>query len=40
MGIAIVRMNWRPEDFWRATPHEFWSAIEVFEEQQRNSRGG
>lgn len=31
MGLAIVRLRWTPADFWRATPHEFFSAIEVFD---------
>jgi hypothetical protein len=32
MGFAITRLGWRPQDFWDATPHEFWSAYEVLEE--------
>lgn len=33
MGFAIVRLRWSPAEFWAATPHEFWSAVEVLEEQ-------
>jgi hypothetical protein len=33
MGIAIVRLKWAPDQFWNATPHEFFSAVEVLEEQ-------
>jgi len=31
MGIAIVRLHWTPAAFWAATPHEFFSAVEVLE---------
>jgi hypothetical protein len=31
MGVAITSLHWRAGDFWRATPHEFWSAIEALE---------
>ena len=33
MGIAIVRLRWTPQQFWDATPHEFFSAVEVLELQ-------
>lgn len=29
MGVAIVVLGWRPEEFWRATPHELFAALEV-----------
>jgi hypothetical protein len=35
MGIAIVQLHWTPEQFWRSTPHEFWSAIEILEEMNK-----
>lgn len=35
MGIAIVRLRWVPDEFWRATPHEFWSAVEILEEMNK-----
>jgi hypothetical protein len=35
MGFAIVRLKWSPDQYWRATPHEFWSAVEFLEEQAR-----
>lgn len=35
MGIAIVRLRWTPDIFWAATPHEYWSAIEIVEEMNR-----
>ena len=33
MGIAIVSLRWTPQEFWDATPHEFFSAVEVLEER-------
>jgi hypothetical protein len=38
MGFALVRLGWRPDDFWTATPHELWSAIEVLEEQAKDAK--
>ncbi|MFN3424894.1 MAG: phage tail assembly chaperone [Novosphingobium meiothermophilum] len=35
MGLAIVRLKWTPDEFWRATPHEFFAAIEFLEEQRK-----
>jgi len=34
MGIAITALHWRPSDFWAATPHEFFSAIEELQKRQ------
>jgi hypothetical protein len=31
--MAAVVLGWRPRDFWAATPHEFWAAIEYKREQ-------
>jgi hypothetical protein len=31
MATAIIHLRWRPPDFWDATPHEFWAAIEELE---------
>lgn len=31
MGIAIVKLHWSPDIFWKSTPAEFWSAIEILE---------
>jgi hypothetical protein len=38
MGFAISRLGWRPNDFWRSTPHEFWAAYEVIEEGAKKAR--
>lgn len=27
MGEAALILGWRPEEFWRATPAEFWSVL-------------
>lgn len=40
MGLAIVRLKWPPGLFWAATPHEFYSAIEVFDEMRKAQRDG
>lgn len=29
MGMAICDLGWSPEQFWRSTPHELYSACEV-----------
>ena len=34
MGLAIVHLHWRPSDFWNATPHEFFAAVEMLEKRQ------
>jgi len=34
-GVAAIILCWPPDVFWRSTPHEFWTAMEVKEEQQR-----
>lgn len=39
MGAASVILGWRPWDFWRSTPHEFWSAIEMKNEQVEAQNG-
>jgi len=31
MGIAQEAFGWSAEQFWQATPHEFWSMIEARE---------
>ena len=31
MGTAVVLLGWRPADFWRCTPVEFWTAMKAFE---------
>ncbi|WP_168195967.1 phage tail assembly chaperone [Novosphingobium sp. EMRT-2] len=28
-------MGWQPDQFWRATPHEFWTAVEGYERLNR-----
>ena len=28
MKVALGRLGWVPDVFWRATPHEFWAAYE------------
>jgi hypothetical protein len=32
-----VHLHWRPTDFWAATPHEFWSAIEELQQLKEGS---
>ncbi len=27
-GAAIAGLGWSPSEFWRATPMDFWAAIE------------
>ncbi|RIK91775.1 MAG: hypothetical protein DCC73_15040 [Proteobacteria bacterium] len=29
LGIACGLLRWPPRDFWRATPHEFYAALEA-----------
>jgi len=31
MGAAAAALGWRPAEFWRATPVEFWTAIKAYE---------
>ncbi len=31
MGFAAVALGWRPRDFWRSTPSEFWAAAKAYE---------
>ncbi|SDC31033.1 Phage tail assembly chaperone protein, TAC [Sphingomonas sp. YR710] len=33
MGWAIVNLHWTPDQYWRATPNELWSAVEIFDDQ-------
>lgn len=40
MGIAAARLKWAPPQFWAATAHEFFAAIEVFEEMAKAARDG
>ncbi len=35
MGLAAAALQWRPHEFWKATPAEFWAAIEGFERFNR-----
>jgi len=27
----MAALGWRPNEFWAATPHEFWTAVEGWE---------
>lgn len=38
--MAIVRLRWTPDEFWRATPHEFFAAVEFIEMQAEAARNG
>lgn len=29
MGLALDTFGWSAGQFWRATPHEFWSMIDA-----------
>lgn len=35
MGIAILDLHWSPDQFWNATPHEFFAAVEVAEDRAK-----
>ena len=30
MGFAFTQLHWSPDQFWSATPHELFAAIETF----------
>ena len=34
MGQAAVDLGWRASQFWSATAHEYWAAIEVIQLRQ------
>lgn len=38
-GLAVVAFHWNPADFYRATPHEFWAAYEVYEQMNAAPEG-
>lgn len=38
MGFAIRTLGWRPWEFWRATPHEVWSAVEMIDDEVEAAR--
>ena len=35
MALAMVRLGWSPETFWRATPGELYAALEVLTGEDR-----
>jgi hypothetical protein len=35
MGLCIAVFHWRPDHFWQSTPHEVYSAYEVWQEMNR-----
>jgi hypothetical protein len=35
MGVAVAALQWRPRDFWQATPMEFWDSINAYERLNR-----
>jgi hypothetical protein len=35
MGISMSAFGWRADEFWRATPHEFYSLVEARAEENR-----
>lgn len=32
MGLACAALGWTGEQFWSATPHEYWAWIEVWKQ--------
>jgi hypothetical protein len=32
MGVAAYAFHWTADQFWRATPHEFFAAYEIWQE--------
>jgi hypothetical protein len=38
MGYAAITLRWSPDQFWRATPHEFYAAVEFTEWQAKKAR--
>ncbi|MBN3556888.1 phage tail assembly chaperone [Sphingomonas yabuuchiae] len=29
MGLALDAFGWSPDQFWSATPHEFWAVVDA-----------
>jgi hypothetical protein len=40
MAFAIVDLRWTPPQFWAATPHELWSAVEMIEQRVKSRQQG
>lgn len=38
MGAAVAALGWRPQEFWRATPVEFWDAFKAYEQMNCTPR--
>ena len=38
-GTATGALGWRPRDFWRATPAEFFAAVDGWNRSQRGGAG-
>lgn len=39
MGVALDAFGWSAEQFWQATPHEFWAMIDARQEANRRING-
>lgn len=39
MSFASAALRWRADEFWSATPHEFWSAYEGWERMNKAKEG-
>ena len=35
LALALVRLGWSPETFWRATPSELYAALEMLTGEDR-----
>lgn len=37
MGAALAHFGWSADQFWNATPHEFWAMVDVRAESQKRT---
>jgi len=37
MGVALDAFGWSADQFWRATPHEFWAMIDARAQANKRS---
>jgi len=40
MGLALVRYRWSADQFWQATPHEFFAAYETIQIMNKGAKRG
>jgi hypothetical protein len=40
MAVAILDFRWTPDQFWAATPHEFYAAWELIEARNQRLNAG